>query len=95
MLTEIYTLFLLLNIVFLIIGYLFGKTNSTTIEHISNINKYSKGSVIKSDEQIDSTKYVVSIQTNDLEKKYDQLTEKIETTASIKNSVNKLKNMKG
>jgi len=44
---------------------------------------------------IDDTKYVTDINTNNLEKKYDQLGDTKNSDQKIDSAVNKLKNMKG
>lgn len=44
---------------------------------------------------IDDTKVVLNIDTNNLEKKYQELTKTTTHKNDISNSVNKLKNMKG
>lgn len=62
----------------------FGMTNNQ-----KNIN--SKNNKIS----IDEKKVVTSINTSNLEKKFNNITESKETETSINSSVNKLKNMKG
>jgi hypothetical protein len=58
---------------------------------LSSINNKTTGQSIS----IDSSKFVVDIKTDGLEKKYQNLGEIKGTNESIESSVNKLKNMKG
>ena len=49
---------------------------------------------IKTHSTIDDTKFIVKINTNELQKKYNELGENKSSEESISNSVDKLKNMK-
>lgn len=88
----------LLNIIFLCVGYLLGKTAFKNLENtnfnISN-KKSNNSSILKNHIEIDNTKVVTKINTDNLEKKYSELGEIKNTSENISSSVNKLKNMKG
>jgi hypothetical protein len=89
---------ILLNVVFFILGYVIGKTNSQQIygtflnkqESFFEKNK-TKNNIVK----IDETKYVSHISTEGLEKKYDNLGETTVSKNDTITSINKLKNLKG
>lgn len=86
---------LFLNIAFLILGYLIGKTNQyKEINSFYNKNKHSQD-ILGAQISIDDTKIVSKIKTDGLEKKYDSLGETQNTKENITSSINKLKNMKG
>lgn len=88
----------LLNIVFLCIGYLLGKTTLKNLDTVSsNIlsSKENRSIVSKNRIEIDDTKVVTKINIDNLEKKYGELAETKNTSENISSSVNKLKNMKG
>lgn len=81
-------------VIFYILGYLVAKmSNNNGVSKTRNpiINKDQ----INTQDTIDSTKFVVKIKTDQLEKKYDQLGEIKSSEENINNSVSKLKNMKG
>lgn len=62
-------------------------------------NKKNKESVDKPQKiptiSIDESTHVVSIKTNDLEKKYDSIGDNKSTNENINSSINKLKNLRG
>lgn len=92
----ILVLILVLNAFF--IGYFLGKQQSSqTIEQPSlcSIKKNKQVCGTKSQISIDDTKFVVDINTNNLEKKYEKLGESTQSSENISDSVNKLKSMKG
>lgn len=80
-----------------IIGYLIGLLSSTNGVSINNKNI----GLIKSSKNektnhitIDDTKYVVDINTDGLEKKYDSIGEVKQSSDNLSQSVNKLKQLK-
>lgn len=82
-----------------VVGYILGKTNSSQrvseapdsfLTHRKTNN--SKGQ--KSTIEIDDSKFVGDIKTNNLEKKYESLGEVKHSSENIDNAVNKLKNIK-
>jgi len=86
------------HIVFLILGYILGQLRSISGVSISSqpnkvlqsiVNKDTKQSIL-----IDSSKFVTSITTDGMEKKYTTLGEIKDSNENISSSVNKLKNMK-
>jgi len=88
---------LYLNIVSFILGYLFSNIRATT--YILDNNKYDKNirqksSNVVSTINIEDDKYVVAIDTSNIEKKYDTLGDVKQTTENISNSIDKLKNLK-
>lgn len=86
-----------------LIGYIVGSKNCT----LENTNKYSLNELIKSNKKndksqpsngavidIDESKVVVSIETDNLEKKYTQLGDVKKSSENISSSIDKLKNLK-
>jgi hypothetical protein len=90
---------LCLNVVFFVLGYIVGKIQ-IPIEHVNynpNTKSYNHNKTInnRSKIDIDTTKIVTKINTENLEKKYSDLGD-IQTKAdNIESSINKLKHMKG
>ena len=93
-------LFTITYIIIFLLGFLVGRLWSfngvynigqTSSKVLSSINNKTTGQSIS----IDSSKFVVDIKTDGLEKKYQNLGEIKGTNESIESSVNKLKNMKG
>lgn len=88
----------ILNIFSFVIGLILGK-----IWSISGVYDNEKptsffkqqNNITKNKVSIDDTKYVTSIKTEGLEKKYNSLGDIKKSDENIQNSVNKLKNMKG
>lgn len=90
---------LLLNIISFLLGYLFGY-----LKNINNFTNHSNSFIKKNNTnnktinatniEIDDKKVVVNIDTKGLEKKYDELGDKIISETNISNSINKLKNLK-
>lgn len=89
---------IILNIFSLILGFILGKILSNSGVSIHE-NKTAKSFFAeKSPKQkvsIDDTKYVTTIKTDGLEKKYQKLGEIKKSDENIQTSINKLKNMKG
>ena len=99
-LVLIIILFTITYIIIFLLGFLVGRlwsfngvynTGQTSSKVLSSINNKTTGQSIS----IDSSKFVVDIKTDGLEKKYENLGEIKGTNESIESSVNKLKNMKG
>lgn len=93
------TILLILNIFAFILGLLCGKLllqNPQSNNEVKSFFKQQKtiSNVEKNNISIDDTKYVVDIKTDGLEKKYDSLGDKKESTEQISSSINKLKNLK-
>jgi hypothetical protein len=94
----IITLFLISYIVIFLLGFLVGRllsfngvyNNEPTSKRLSSITDKETGKPIS----IDTSKFVVDIKTDNLEKKYTELGEVKQTDETITSSVNKLKNMK-
>jgi hypothetical protein len=85
------------NILSLIIGYVLCKIQiiyNNTYSQQKPVSFFTKPST-QQFVNIDETKYVVNIKTENLEKKYNTLGEIKQTTDNISSSVNKLKNLKG
>jgi len=88
------------NVLFFCVGYLFGKLKSFDgVFH--SAEKKPKSFFQNQKEQpvskvsIDSTKIVTNINTDGLQKKYNDLGTQKESSEDITSSINKLKNMKG
>lgn len=88
-----------LNIFSFIAGYLLGKvgTNIGVFNSEPKPQSFFKDNLNKTKKNIsiDEKKYVVQINTDNLEKKYETLGETKTSNDNISSSVNKLKNMKG
>ena len=86
---------LILNFFSFILGLLCGrifmssKATHDTESFFKQQNKKEKHTI-----SIDDTKYVVDINTDNLEKKYDKLGDTKQSTEQISSSINKLKNLK-
>lgn len=87
-----------LNIVCFVLGYLWckstirGQVDDRPVSFFKT-NSPAK-SAIPSKIEIDSSKFVVDIKTDNLQKKFDNLGETKQSEENIQASVNKLKNMK-
>lgn len=87
-----------LNIVSFMLGYLWCK--STIVGQVEDKpasffkNNSLQKTAAPSKIEIDSTKFVVDINTDSLQKKFDNLGETKQSEENIQSSVNKLKNMK-
>ena len=99
-LVLIIILFIITYIIIFLLGFLVGRlwsfngvynTGQTASKVLSSINSKATGQPIS----IDSSKFVVDIKTDGLEKKYQNLGDIKGTEETIESSVNKLKNMKG
>lgn len=91
--------FVLFSILFLLVGFLFGQRfhkNSIEEKPVSFFKQQKEHAktIDKSTIDIDSTKHVVKIKTDDLEKKYEDMGNKQTTSENITGSINKLKNLK-
>ena len=93
----IVSIFFLVFILGIFIGYLFNKQNVRTIveDKPKSFFDNNKTNNLKKSIDIDDTKVVLSIDTNKLEKKFDNIADSTVVKSNIGNSVNKLKNMKG
>lgn len=85
---------LLLNIVCFSLGYLLGKSGSTSTEYKNTKSFFDQEKNSKPKIEIDTTKVVTKINTDGMEKKYNSLGETKITTDNVQSSVNKLKNLK-
>lgn len=92
----LYTL-LYLNIISFILGYLVSHIKNIIVINNSQTNFKKKlvTSTQSSNIEIEEKKYVVNIDTSNMEKKYESLGEVKQTNDNIGNSINKLKNLKG
>ena len=91
-------LLLILNINSFLIGYLAGRqrNHNVSLENSDyKIFRNKKQQLEKSQISIDDKKFVVDINTANLEKKYSNLGEATQSSDNISGSVNKLKNIKG
>ena len=93
----IVSIFFLVFILGIFIGYLLNKQNVRTIveDKPKSFFDNNKTNNPKKSIDIDDTKVVLSIDTNKLEKKFDNIADSTVVKSNIGNSVNKLKNMKG
>lgn len=81
-----------------VIGYLMGKSKNNNSQELNE----SPRSFFKQQNNqqinklnIDDTKFVGTISTNNMEKKYGSLGDKKQSQEDISGAINKLKNMKG
>ena len=87
-----------LNIASFMLGYLWCK--STIVGQVEDKpasffkNNSLQKTAAPSKIEIDSTKFIVDIKTDNLQKKFDNLGETKQSEENIQSSVNKLKNMK-
>lgn len=88
----IFQTLIIITIISFFVGYIFGKSNIETIK-ISPLLKNKQ--TLQQKVSIDTSKYVTTIKTDNLEKKYDNLGDEKKTNENIDLSVNKLKSMKG
>lgn len=93
----------ILLILCLIIGYLLGRLNRGGIgvlyndQSTTSVNdKVIKNNIAKQQPliKIDETKFVTEIDTNSMEKKFDNLGDIKTSTDNVSESINKLKNLK-
>lgn len=91
---AIYLIFSALQLLLFIGGIFIGKNMCISIENKDVVYK-KIGQNNTSKVSIDETKVVGLINTNNLEKKYDAITENKEVSLDITSSINKLKDMKG
>lgn len=94
----LFSLLILLNVVFFFLGYIVGKMQNTSVISYdiepSVRTKKHKASTKVNQINIDETKYVTTINTKGMEKKFENLGDKTQTTENIDNNINKLKNLK-
>lgn len=90
---------LLLGVCCFLIGYMYGKSRCSGVYNV--VNNRPKNFFDTSEDNakinkiaIDNSKFVSDIKTDNLEKKYDTLGDTKQTTETINESVNKLKNLK-
>jgi hypothetical protein len=77
------------------IGYILGSRNSAPgVYNITGQSTLKDHIKQNSNITIDDKKFVVDINTSNLEKKYDNLGEVVESKENISSSINKLKNLK-
>jgi FlaA1/EpsC-like NDP-sugar epimerase len=81
------------------LGYLLGKINSISVsqhnpQSFFKKNNTSTNTVEQSNISIDNKKFVTSISTDGMVKKYDALGDTKKSEENISESVNKLKNLK-
>jgi 4-diphosphocytidyl-2C-methyl-D-erythritol kinase len=93
----IMSLLVFINLNSLLIGYILGQRTGGVYQLDQLQHKKNNQTINKKQESIsiDDKKFVVDINTNDLEKKYTKLGDSVQTTDNISGSVNKLKNLKG
>jgi 4-diphosphocytidyl-2C-methyl-D-erythritol kinase len=93
----IISLLVFINLNSLLIGYILGQRTGGVYQLDQLQHKKNNQTINKKQESIsiDDKKFVVDINTNDLEKKYTKLGDSVQTTDNISGSVNKLKNLKG
>jgi hypothetical protein len=84
---------LAIGVCFFLTGYLMASKHPNGVYSIGK--KLSIPEKLKTNISIDETKIVTKINTDDLEKKYDQLTETKSSQENISSSINKLKALKG
>lgn len=84
---------LAIGVCFFLTGYLIASKGSGGVYSI--VKKSSIPEKLKTNISIDETKIVTKINTDDLEKKYDQLAETKSSQENISSSINKLKALKG
>jgi formate dehydrogenase assembly factor FdhD len=78
-----------------VIGYLINSQGISRPSEIFNTKQQSKNDINKKSIEIDTTKVVLDIKTDNLEKKYNNIAESQITQTNIGSSINKLKNLKG
>lgn len=79
---------------FFLIGHYYGSRNYAGVYNIRTKQKQVHNTGIDPNISIDDKKIVTKINTDSLEKKYNNLGDKTESTDNILESVNKLKNIK-
>lgn len=96
----IIVILILLNFLFLIIGYILGRLHSQNSVGSQQKSFFDDNKTITSHQNkintisIDDTKYVTSIDIGNIEKKFDTLGETKNSEEQIESSINKLKNLK-
>lgn len=97
--------FILFSLIFLLIGFMLGQQLRMNYwfpkeeKEESFVKKHTKNKKLDKNEEnhtinIDTSTHVVSIKTDNLEKKYEEITEKVKTDENISSSINKLKSLK-
>lgn len=100
---ELYYI-IIVNMLILVVGYLLGRNHNNTIiykDSVEDDSDYSNRKNVKSKRKpvsnkidIDERKVVTKIVTDNLEKKYEDLAESMESEENISSAINKLKNIK-
>ena len=92
---------LLLNIVFFLLGYFFGRLNNQNgVYHTQGKSQSFFDKQKTQDKEptkkidIDSSKIVIDIKTENLEKKYESLGDTKQSQDKISSAINKLKNIR-
>ena len=88
---------LLLNIVFFLLGYFFGRLNNQNgVYHTQGKSQsfFDKQKTQDKKIDIDSSKIVIDIKTENLEKKYESLGDTKQSQDKISSAINKLKNIR-
>jgi hypothetical protein len=100
----IHIILILFNILFFVFGYILGRLNNTNGVYDNSQNQsqsfFAKNKSQEQDKNskkidIDSTKVVIDIKTDNLQKRYDNLGETKQSSEQISSAINKLKNMRG
>ena len=103
MLQQIHQHFLLFSVIFFVMGYLIGFIvhSNKHIDHQQIVNESffdqqnkRKKDIKKKNIDIDNSTHVVSIKTDGLEKKYEEIGTSHTKQENISSSINKLKNLK-
>jgi hypothetical protein len=97
----IYIILITFNIVFFLFGYIIGQLknqNGVYYTQEKNVSFFDKQKIDQKESKkidIDSSKVVIDIKTDNLEKKYDSLGDTKQSQEQISTAINKLKNMRG
>lgn len=93
----LFSLLILLNVVFFFLGYIVGKLQNKSVISYENASPNKKSHKVSTNSNkivIDEAKYITTINTKGMEKKFDNLGETTQTNENIDNNINKLKNIK-
>lgn len=98
----IYIVLITFNVVFFLFGYIIGllrNQNGVYYSQEKNVSFFDKQKIDQKESSkkidIDSSKVVIDIKTDNLEKKYDSLGDTKQSQEKISTAINKLKNMRG
>jgi len=91
--------FLLFSLIFLFVGFILGRlsvnhSNEQRVESFFKQQKKRDKTEKQTTIDIDTSKHVVKIDTNNLEKKYSSIGNKQTSNEDITSSINKLKGLK-